>query len=179
MTFEEIWKISETIPGFLFKEEAEKLWQFASSLRKGETILEIGSFCGRSSVILAEAAKQKKLNLVCVDSFILKDKVINPEGAFRHDVLKSYPFVQLKKIDSGKLVKEWFEDIHYLFIDGDHTKKGISIDLAWTNKLVPGGLVSFHDYNHPHYSDLKMILENFPWPTENLTWSLLTKRRPN
>lgn len=41
-----------------------------------------------------------------------------------------------------------FKDpIHLLFIDGDHDYPVIAADIAnWTPKVVPGGLVLFHDY---------------------------------
>ena len=37
--------------------------------------------------------------------------------------------------------------IHLLFIDGDHDYPVIKADIAnWTPKVVPGGVVAFHDY---------------------------------
>ena len=37
--------------------------------------------------------------------------------------------------------------IHLLFIDGDHDYPVIAADIAnWTPKVVPGGVVAFHDY---------------------------------
>jgi len=41
-----------------------------------------------------------------------------------------------------------FKDpIHLLFIDGDHDYKAVLGDIAgWVPKVVPGGIVAFHDY---------------------------------
>jgi len=41
-----------------------------------------------------------------------------------------------------------FKDpIHLLFIDGDHDYKAVVGDIAgWVPKVVPGGIVAFHDY---------------------------------
>ena len=41
-----------------------------------------------------------------------------------------------------------FEDsIHLLFVDGDHRYSGVRADITnWIPKVVPGGLVAFHDY---------------------------------
>ena len=37
--------------------------------------------------------------------------------------------------------------IHLLFIDGDHSYATVRADIAnWTPKVVPGGIVAFHDY---------------------------------
>lgn len=39
--------------------------------------------------------------------------------------------------------------IHLLFVDGDHSEEAVSRDItSWTPKVVPGGIVSFHDYGH-------------------------------
>jgi len=55
--------------------------------------------------------------------------------------------------DSGALALEWNTDwatvqpspIDLLFIDGNHTQKGIERDLAWLGWLPVGGIVAFHD----------------------------------
>jgi len=37
--------------------------------------------------------------------------------------------------------------IHLLFIDGDHRYATVKADIAnWVSKIVPGGVVAFHDY---------------------------------
>src|SRR6185295_6950249 len=37
-----------------------------------------------------------------------------------------------------------------VFIDADHSYQGVSADIAaWKTKIVPGGYIGGHDYNHP------------------------------
>lgn len=48
----------------------------------------------------------------------------------------------------SRVVHASFKDpIHLLFIDGDHRYATVKVDIAnWTPKIVPGGVVAFHDY---------------------------------
>lgn len=65
----EIEKI-EKIPGWLGPEQAEALYRYASEAPAGN-ILEIGTFCGKSSCIFAQALKDKGVGtLVCLDQFL-------------------------------------------------------------------------------------------------------------
>jgi predicted O-methyltransferase YrrM len=52
-------------------------------------------------------------------------------------------------IDKSMDVVRKFEDnsIDFVYIDGDHSFKGVTEDLTeWTKKVKPGGIVSGHDY---------------------------------
>ena len=41
-------------------------------------------------------------------------------------------------------------NIHFLFVDGDHSYEIITQDIAnWTPKVVSGGIIAFHDYTLP------------------------------
>jgi len=90
--------------------------------------------------------------------------------------------------DSGKLHADFDDDIHLLFIDGDHRYEAVAADIAgWTPKIVPGGYVIFHDFKTEpkvaakHAGVKRAILE---WEVE-AQWELLpdigslrTYRRP-
>ena len=47
---------------------------------------------------------------------------------------------------SHEAARDWTAAIDFLFIDGDHSWKGIEVDWRdWTPHVVPGGLVALHD----------------------------------
>lgn len=49
--------------------------------------------------------------------------------------------------DSRKCHTAFKEPIHLLFVDGDHHYATVKADIAsWASKIVPGGIVVFHDY---------------------------------
>jgi len=59
--------------------------------------------------------------------------------------------------DSRICYKKFKSKIHLLFIDGDHHYAGVKADIKnWVPKMVPGGVVIFHDYK-PLPKDLRKI----------------------
>ena len=51
----------------------------------------------------------------------------------------------LLEADSGMM--DYDGDVHFLFVDGDHSIDGVAADLeAWLDKVPIGGIVGFHDY---------------------------------
>jgi len=59
--------------------------------------------------------------------------------------------------DSRECHKTFKEPIHLLFIDGDHHYEVVRADIAnWAPKVVPGGIISFHDFA-PSPKDLRKI----------------------
>lgn len=55
--FDEVWRIVENVPGWLNATDAATLWGFIAELRPS-TAVEIGSYLGRSTGLLALAARR-------------------------------------------------------------------------------------------------------------------------
>lgn len=52
------------------------------------------------------------------------------------------------------------ESLAFLNIDGDHSYEGVTRDLVfWRSKMVPGGVIAFHDYEAPQYGVKSAVLE--------------------
>lgn len=133
------------IAGFFEKEEVEKIQELA----RGKVCLEIGAFYGRSTLALAEVAKE----VYTIDTFkvsgdgttqledftILKDFQSNTEGWNNIKVLigRSYD-----------IVPGLGEIFDLIFIDGSHFYEDVrrDIEICWF-KLKQGGVMVFHDYN--------------------------------
>ena len=50
----------------------------------------------------------------------------------------------------------------FVFLDGDHSEKGINADLAaWWDVLRPGGLLAGHDYGRPRFPAVKPAVDAF------------------
>lgn len=55
-----------------------------------------------------------------------------------------------ESVEMAKQVPD--ESLAFLFIDGDHTARGVAADIAaWMPKLKSGGIVAFDDYGSPDY----------------------------
>ena len=54
------------------------------------------------------------------------------------------------------------ESFHLVFIDGDHTARGVLRDLeAWVPKVRSGGVISGHDYGSHFHLDVKPVVDAF------------------
>lgn len=51
---------------------------------------------------------------------------------------------------SYNVAPSWFEPIGFLLIDGDHTYDAVAQDFRdWYGKVLPGGVIAFHDSCRP------------------------------
>jgi len=98
------------------------------------TIVNIGVLWYASMYCLRVGAP--KARLIGVDITTYPETIVHPE-------LKA-EFI----IANSQVCHVNFKDpIHLLFIDGDHDYKAVVGDIAgWAPKVVPGGIVAFHDY---------------------------------
>lgn len=119
---------------------------------KSANILEIGSYHGKSTACLAQAAKVSKSgNIFAVDKKLDQEFYANIK---KYDLLQ---YVKPVEMPSQQAAARWAkaelsaeQNIHLLFIDGDHTYKGFAEDFdAWAGFVVSGGWILFHDYGLP------------------------------
>lgn len=86
--------------------------------------------------------------------------------------------------DSTKIHKAFIKPIHLLLVDGDHNYDTVKKDiLGWAPKVVPGGVIIFHDYaptelnlrQFPHIRGVKKAVDRW----EKNGWKQLTKAIPH
>jgi precorrin-6B methylase 2 len=132
------------IAGWLLREEGAKLAELAA----GKRVLEIGSYCGLSTVCLARTAE----HVTAVDYFdgrgthnrrdTLPEFKANIERyGVAHKIEAKHP----SWLDKGELPRPEFD---LVFIDGAHDFKSVQADIIHAqNHLAPDGLIVFHDYS--------------------------------
>src|SRR5437870_4940941 len=133
----EAWERVRAAPGFLTEREARFLALIAAAAPGRGTILEIGSFKGKSTVGLASVAARYGLGkVVAVDPFTAPSST-DPDQ------------VEVHATFSKNLARGWSRPIRFLWIDGDHTYHGAKQDLdLFAPHLVDGGIVALHDVLH-------------------------------
>lgn len=143
----------KTIPGKLYLGEPSLLWKFGRKCQGKGVILEIGSWKGKSTMLLARGSKtNSKSKVYAVDTFKgtkeNSNKIINTLPDFKENMKKANienlvtPLVGF----STNVAKTFTEPIEILFIDGDHTYEGVIADIKdWEPKLIKGGWILFHD----------------------------------
>src|SRR5689334_10869925 len=65
-SFTEVFSAISDVQGWMTREQAERLWAAASRLAAPARIVEIGSYQGRSAIVLASAA-QPGIEIIAID----------------------------------------------------------------------------------------------------------------
>lgn len=187
MRFDDIWSVSDKIEGFLAVEEARLLFDFALQIPENGVIVELGSFCGKSSYILANIAKYKRGELYCVDVFIPNfDGIATPpevamKSLSEHVLIPFYDHTKLIA-DFTANAGKWFSgEVDFLFIDADHSYDGVKQDLEeWLPKLKNGGYVAFHDYFNNAFPGVKQAVDEHTvgWHNVKNDFSIAVFRKP-
>jgi predicted O-methyltransferase YrrM len=116
-------------------------------------VLEIGAFKGASTVVLSKAARAAGDDHIwTVDPFTnpcetdLADGTSYPEFLSTLKQTGEDGFVRVFKGLSQDLAKQWRDPIRVLWIDGDHSYKGVKRDLELFRPfLSDGAIIAFHD----------------------------------
>lgn len=151
---------SEAYAGHLTHREASFLALLAACAPGDGVLLEVGSFKGKSTVILAkaEAAARGRSSVVSVDPLTSPaptDPSLDGAASCRDEFFGNLEragvkeMVEFHETTSQELVKQWDRPLRALWIDGDHTLEGATSDfeLFWSF-LAPGGVIAFHDVMH-------------------------------
>ena len=155
-----------SVKGFIDHNEGICLYNHALKSSKKGPILEIGSYCGKSTIYLATAAKEYNGCVYSVDHHTGSEE--NQVGWEYHDIelfdeetgrINSFPeFMRnLRKAnlldtvvpivsDSSLVSRYWKIPLSMVFIDGGHTMEAAFNDFNnWKDKIIKGGILAIHD----------------------------------
>ena len=157
-TFDEVERVVADVEGWMTSGQARRLWDCARSVPAGGTVVEIGSFRGRSMVVLASAAAPG-VELVAIDPHAGNDRGpqeisgFEAEAADDHEDFKANlehagvaeRVRHVRKFSNDALV-DVPGDIDLLYIDGAHRMKPALEDIrSWGAKVKAGGDLLIHD----------------------------------
>lgn len=163
-----------SIDGWLTKAEAIGLYETAASLPDNAQILEIGSWKGKSTVVIASGLRSGRI--YALDPFDASGESgsaeIYAKGKGELPLVEQFKDNLSKRGLLGKIVikkgysadfKGQFKNLDFLFIDGDHSVEGCSFDFkTFGGSVKTGGFLAFHDY------DAKRADLGPTWTVENL-----------
>jgi predicted O-methyltransferase YrrM len=145
------WTAVRDLPGWMLEGDALKLYELAYS--SSGPILEIGTYRGKSAILMARALNDAggEGPIVSLD--------VDPE-ALRFGM----SFAEDRGVaDRIAMVRGTSEMLFrsmaglrpgFVFLDGDHSRRGVARDLRALRDRVPaGGLLLFHDYHDARNAD--------------------------
>jgi predicted O-methyltransferase YrrM len=146
------------VDGWMTDAQAKKLWDAASALGPGARVVEIGSFRGRSTTVLALAAPPG-VEIVAIDPHAGNDRGpqelegYEAEAAEDHEVFHAN-LERAGVADRVRHVREFSQealgavdgDVDLLYIDGAHRYRPARTDMqVWGSRVRPGGTLLIHD----------------------------------
>jgi|SRR5690242_11408176 len=162
----ELRKAAEAATGFMPAPEGLALFAAAARYTAKGPVLEVGTYCGKSTIYLAAAAREKGQPVVTVDHHHGSEE--NQPGWEYHDTtlvdpstgrLDTLPHVRATLAAAGveddvivivgrsaNVARLWRTPLGMLFIDGGHTDVAATTDYeSWAPWIAPGGLLAIHD----------------------------------
>ena len=156
----------DAIKGFMDADEGLALYESARSVAALGPCLEIGSYCGKSTVYLGAACQAGQNSLFAVDHhrgseehqvgeayhdaelYDAKTGLFDSFAVFRSNIMAAQlddtviPIVAASKVAG----RNWQTPLGLVFIDGGHSSQAATIDYeVWSPWVVPGGLLVIHD----------------------------------
>jgi predicted O-methyltransferase YrrM len=164
-------RLSEQVAGWTRGPEAEALMRVAYELPDHAIIVEIGSFLGSGSILLAGARKLRRSGKVhCIDPFdasgdsvsvreytrILADHTNTSQiRAFRDNMRDAglANWVSAHQGQAEQIGMRWCIPIDMIFMDGDQSPEGVSAAYqSWAPWLKPNGVLALHNSNPRKYA---------------------------
>ncbi|WP_030022764.1 class I SAM-dependent methyltransferase, partial [Streptomyces monomycini] len=163
----EILAAFEAAKGFMPLDEGLALYAAAGEAAAlGMPLVEVGTYCGRSTILLADAARAAGVTAVTVDHHRGSEEqqpgweyhdptVVDPEvglmdtlPAFRRALyaagLEDHVVALVGR--SPQVAALWNTPVGLVFIDGGHTDEHATADYeGWAPHVAPGGLLVIHD----------------------------------
>lgn len=155
----------ESVRGFLPDHEGQQLYDWAVMAARIGPVLEIGSYCGRSTLWLAQAARLHSTVVYAVDHHRGSEE--HQPGESHHDpeltdaTAQVDTFIEFRRniaqagleevvvpivASSGRLAPHWQTGLGMVFIDGGHNLEAALTDYrAWATHIRPGGILAIHD----------------------------------
>jgi hypothetical protein len=159
-------QLLKRVKGFLAEAEGRCLYEYALAAGRIGPCLEIGSYCGKSTIYLGAACRETNSVLFSVDHHRGSEEQQPGQEYFDPDLLdpatgRIDTFRRFREsIELAGLVdtvvamvcpskvaaRQWATPLSLVFIDGGHSYEDVYADYAgWTGHVLPAGYLLIHD----------------------------------
>ncbi|TMV53014.1 class I SAM-dependent methyltransferase [Paenibacillus mesophilus] len=153
---ESIQEMVSSVPGWLELNEGATLYELARFLAPVPTIVELGSWKGKSTCVLASAIKDRgegKVHAVDLWNWKPGKRQTHTDEVFdefklnleKHGLTEYVETIRMRTVDASR---KWriSNPIGLLFIDASHRYAAVRADFEyWSPMVAVGGYIAFHD----------------------------------
>lgn len=161
-----LFQLADSVTGFMPADEGRALFDAATRFLDGGVAVEIGTYCGKSTVLLGAAAAATGSVLFTVDhhhgseehqaGWEFHDTTFVDPVSGRFDTLAMFRrTLDAMKLDdnvvavvghSAVVARVWQTPLQLLFVDGGHSEAAAQQDFdGWAKWVVVGGALVIHD----------------------------------
>ncbi|MEU4321546.1 class I SAM-dependent methyltransferase [Nocardia fluminea] len=162
----DLFALAEQVVGFMPPDEGRALYAAARAYAGDGIIMEIGTYCGKSTVYLGAAARETGAAVFTVDHHRGSEEhqpgweyhdttLVDPETGvfdtvttFRRTMIRAELTETVTAIigSSTAAARIWRTPLRMLFVDGGHTEEAAQRDYDnWVPWVAGGGLLAIHD----------------------------------
>jgi predicted O-methyltransferase YrrM len=157
-SFEAVLASVDGVEGWMSPDQARRLFDAAARTRAGDTIVEIGSFRGRSAIVLASAAPEG-VEVVAIDPHAgndrgpqeidgFADEAADDHAAFNANLAAAGVAERVRhlRMFSDDALGEVDGSFAVVYVDGAHRYAPARADIRqWGARIADGGTLLIHD----------------------------------
>lgn len=202
---ESLLRHAQNTPGFMPTEEGLALYDAVRRQLGDGVVVEIGTYCGKSTIFLAAAARTTGGRVVTLDHHRGSEEhqpgweyhdpnLVDPHtgrldtlAEFRRAIADAELEDQVVAIvgSSPSVAAFWRTPVQLLFIDGGHSEQAAAADYeGWAPWVADGGILAIHDVfpdpadgGRPPYHIYRRALDSGEFREISVTGSLRVLRR--
>jgi predicted O-methyltransferase YrrM len=161
-----VWDAFVEADGFMPQDEARALYAAAVDGARVGPLVEIGTYLGKSAILLTDAARRHGRKLVTIDHHRGSEEhqpgweyhdagLVDPDVGLIDTLRGARRTLALAGVErdvimivgrSPEVAALWNTPLGFVFIDGGHTDEAAQADYeAWTPHVAPAGLLAIHD----------------------------------
>src|ERR1700737_4456463 len=162
---ERLFALSDEVTGFMPADEGRPLYDAALRYLRDGACVEIGTYCGKSTLLLGAAARQRNSALYTIDhhhgseehqpGWEYHDASLVDEITGKFDTLPTFrraldsagldDYVVAVVGKSTVVARTWRTPLQLVFIDGGHTEAAAQADFdGWARWVNSGGALIIH-----------------------------------
>ena len=163
---ERLRRAAERAIGFMPEAEGLALYEAACGVGERGPLLEIGSYCGKSSIYLGAAASAANGVVFSIDHHRGSEehqpgeayhdtRLVDTDGGLVDTLGEFRRTIQAAELadtvigiigDSSRVAAHWGTPLALVFIDGSHSLEAATLDYeGWAPHVMPRGLLAIHD----------------------------------